>query len=461
MKNKKRLFSLGGLLGVLFLLITTGAFCIKGDSLTPPSQITLKIWRSADKSNTFDAAIKTYQAVYPHVKFEVKVFQKDEYEDALIASWAKGEGPDIFSVPNWRLGKFKQFIAAMPTGAVLRTAHEQKTTFGAKTVVEERTLVFPKASRLYDLYPEAVVNDVVDEDKIYGLPLSLDTLSLYYNRDILARAKIAVPPENWSDFITAVKAITVKDQDNNIVQPATAMGTVDNVPHFFDLVSVLMMQNGTVMTDDRNTTPLFNQEDPNQKGTFPGVKAVEFYRDFSNTNKEGYTWNNDQPDALEVFTQGNLAFYFGYHDELTEISQRAPDLKFSQAKLPQVNPGSPVDYANYSVETVYAKSPNIDQAWNFINFLTSAEQAKSFSESTGKIPALRSLLNEKKDDPEISLYVEQALTAKSWYHGYDPDKAKQAFADMIIGAQEQTSPLSAVVNLATEQVELTMEEKKL
>lgn len=457
-KKETRWRSFIGLSALCVGLVTLGANC-NSNQLAPPDPVTLEIWRPEDKKDVFNAAIEEYRKTYPHVKIEVRVFQDEEYEQALVDAWAKGEGPDIFSVQNWRLGKYKDFIAPMPESASLRTAHQEQKSFGKKTVVEDRAIVFPTAESLRNTYAAPVYTDVVFDDKIYGVPLSMDTLALYYNLDMLAQAQIAVPPATWTEFLDAVQKIVVLDDERKVVKTAAGIGTAENVPHNFDILSALMMQSGTQMTTDRGSVA-FSGSDPENPDRFPAIEALEFYRDFSNPGKKSYTWNAEQPNAKDLFTQGSLAFYFGHYEELQEIEQQAPDLNFSYARLPQVDTANAVNVANYPVEAVYVNSENVDQAWNFIRFLTSEEQAKAFAESTGRVPALLSLLDQRKTDPKVEVFVAQALTATQWYHGHNPDAARDAFTQMITSASDLTQDLASSINIAADQVKLTIEEAK-
>lgn len=436
------------------VMVFLGAGCFRSEELPAPDPVTLEVWRSQDSRDDFVQTIEAYQAVYPHVEITVRVFQDSEYEDELLAAWARGEGPDVFSIPNWRLGKYQEFIAPMPESAVLRTTQAEQGTFGTNIVVADRQVNFPSALRVEDEFPQAVVSDIIRDGQIRALPLSIDTLALYYNRDVLARANIAVPPSNWTEFRDAVQAITVLDDQREVVQPAVALGTAENVPHYFDLISVLMMQNGAEMVSDRGSVS-FGDEDPEVRDRFPAIEALDFYTAFSSPTFQTYTWDAQQPDALEVFTQGNMAFYFGYHREKDVIAQRAPELSFSETPLPQIDPANPTHYANYFVESVFVNSPNVEHAWNFLNFAASEDQARTWAENTGHIPARNVLLNEQQDNPEIDVFVQQALTAKSWYDGKDPDGALEAFSNMITAANERTEPFEDILRVAVNSIRLT------
>ncbi|MBI2410534.1 MAG: extracellular solute-binding protein [Candidatus Kerfeldbacteria bacterium] len=442
-------------LSLFFVVLSTvGAGCSK--DVTPPAGVKLLIWRSEDSEDDFADTIAAYIAQYPNVSITYKTLKKDEYEDALVSAWAKGEGPDIFSVPNMRLGKFKEFIAPMPQSVKITRPQTKKTLFGSKTVIDERTVTFIGASRLKDSYVDAVPKDVVFDDQVYGLPLSFDTLTLFYNYDLLARANIAVPPKTMQEFVNAVEAMVVLDKDRKVVQPAAALGTANNVPYFFDILGTIMMQTGATMATDRGQVT-FSLEDANKQ--LPGALALNFYTAFSNPAVKPYTWDDTKPDALESFTAGNLGFYIGYYHDLPVIEQRAPNLNFSFTTFPQTNPDNPVTIASYPVETVFINSPQKEHAWNFIHFAASEEQNRKFTETTGRISARRALISELQRDPILGSYVQQALTAKTWYHGFDPDAAIEAFAEMVDTANQRTMPMEDIVNIGAQKVQLTIEKQ--
>ena len=334
--------------------------------------------------NDFASAIDLYSATYPHVSFEYRVMDPETYESELLAAWSRGEGPDIFSVPNWRLGSFRQFISPMPTGELELRRTETRRSLGRQvTDVTTNTVIFPTANQLRDQFVEVVADDITSNNQVYGLPLSVDTLALYYNRDLLAQAGIATPPATWDEFVTAVQTMTTLNTARQVVQPAAGIGTADNVPYAFDLVSAIMMQNGAVMADD-NQNIRFAQE-VDGRAVPPGIEGVDFYTKFAKPQFATYTWDTTQADAREVFTQGELPMYFGYWEDQATLASRAPELPLSVTALPQIDPTITVNYARYTIETVHIGSDVATHAWNFLRYIaTNTEAAQAFADTTGR-----------------------------------------------------------------------------
>lgn len=149
---------------------------------------------------------------------------------------------------------------------------------------------------------------------------------------------------------------------------------------------------------------------------------------------------------------------FGYAYHLPQIKAQAPKLNFSVAKLPQIegNPSS-INFANYWVETVSNKSKNTDAAWDFVQFITKAEQAKLFLNQVKRPTALRSLINEQINDIDVGTFAEQVLTAKSWYKGADAEAAEKIIGEMIDSAVAGQDELNNIINLGARKVQQTIE----
>ena len=84
-------------------------------------------------------------------------------------------------------------------------------------------------------------------------------------------------------------------------------------------------------------------------------------------------WNNFMPNSLESFMAGKTAFFFGYSYHIPIIKAQAPKLNFEITQVPQI--GNPVNFANYWTETVSKKSKHVDEAWSFILFITTNQEA--------------------------------------------------------------------------------------
>lgn len=404
--------------------------------------ITLKYWRVYDDQDAFADTILAYQKVHPNISIDYRKLTYDEYEKALLTGLAEDKGPDIFSLHNdWMRAWQPRLLPLPPTLSIAyRTIQGTIKKEAVTTIKQEPTITIRQlANDFVDVVSGDVVLPTEQVDpraplipKIYGLPLSVDTLVLYYNRDVLNNVGIAQPAADWRTFQEQVKKITRLDQTGAIIQSAAALGTVDNVARASDIVSLLMLQNGTQMTGS-NGLASFNKYPPELAGRPlpPGAEALVFYTDFANPEKEVYSWNAKMPNSLEAFIAGQTAYYFGYAYDLPVIRRSNPKLHFGISGFPQIEGNKPVNFANYWVEAVSNKTKYPDEAWDFIEFITRAENASRYVSVTKKPTALRSLINGQLEDLDLSVFASQVPTAKSWYHGTSASAAESAFDDMI------------------------------
>lgn len=464
-----------GLILILILLPGFGLKCVDKETEEKMMPITLNYWRVWDGPDAFQGIIDSYRSLHPFVTINYKKLRYDEYEDALLEAYATDKEPDIFSIHNTWIQKYKDkgFIEAMPE--TITMAYPIVRGKLKKEVIPE--LKTTRSITLKDLrnnFLDVVYEDVVVENKVYGLPLSVDTLAMFYNRDLFNNAGIIDPPKYWNqEFQQTVKKLTKQNNKGQIIQSGIAMGGSDNIERSTDILSVIMMQNGTEMMDEKGIVKFHVVPAQFDDGKFfPGVDALRFYTDFANPAKEVYSWNKNLENATDLFAQNRLAIMFGYAYMLPEINSKAPKLNYGIAPLPQIE-GNPknVNFANYWVEVVskkilsdtenlklgsaYAKQ-KFDTAWNFIQFATEKSQADKYLAQTNKPPALRALIEEKIENQELGVFSEQLLTAKSWYKGHNAIAAENYMKEMIDAAVLGQTNLSSLVNVTAQKVQQTV-----
>ncbi len=429
--NKYKLFFFALILALPLL----GLGCKGGDKKAQQAgekPVTIKFWGVWDEQDYWNDIFKDYRRSHPNVSFEYRKFRIEEYGRALLEAWAEDRGPDIFMFHNTWTRQYQNKIAPLPPTITI-PVQRVKGSLKKEVYWEFQKKPTLTPTQVENLFAPVVAKDAVIGKQIYGLPIAIDTLALYYNEDILNAAGIISPPKTWVEFKEAVKKITKLTPDNQIIQSAAAMGRADNVDRAIDILSVLMMQNGAQMTDP-NGFPAFHRipkgGDPEYN---PGVEAVIFYTDFANPIKEVYTWNETFPSSVEAFARGQTAMMFGYSYHAPLIRALAPKMTFKISTFPQIDTlARQFNFANYWLEGVAVKSQNIDIAWDFIIFATTkAEEANKYLSKSNKVPALRSIIEEEIKKPDASPFVKQAPTARSWYHGYNASAAEKLLKDMV------------------------------
>lgn len=449
---------------ILVFVATAGLGCktlsreVK-DSMQP---VVLNYWRVWEGPDDFAELIGRYNAQHPYVNINYRKLTYEEYENALVDALAEDRGPDIFSIQNTWVKKYQTKIAPMPE-TITMVYPIEKGTIKKEVIPELRTTRSISAADVRNAFIDTVYQDVVisaeGKQFIYGLPLSVDTMVMFFNKDLLNNAGIAELPPYWNrDFQEAIKKLTRQDARGEILQAGVALGGGDSIERSVDILATLMMQNGAVMME--NNSVMFNQV-PNifrERGYNPGMEAVRFYTDFANPAKEVYSWNDDLENSLQQFINGRLAIFFGYAYNLPVIKAQAPRLNLGIQKFPQIEGASvEVNSANYWVETVSAKSRHKNEAWNFVQFMTTQpDNAKIFLERTKKPTALRTLIPGQLEDDDLKVFASQLLTAKSWYRGRDVISAERALHEMIEAVVMNPDNLVEAVNLSASRIQQTI-----
>lgn len=423
------------LLGVV-VFATSGFSCIQqplDQTLFKP--VTLNYWRVFDDSDSMSDIIAAYTAIHPNVQINYRKLRYEEYENELLQGFADDRGPDIFSVHAMWVDKYRSKLAPIPSAWQVGATYVTGSETNRKEVQKQYGIVGLTSVAIRKSFVDTVAKDVIrteeQQERVYGLPLGLDTLALFYNKEMLDNAGILEPPKDWQEFQDDVAKISVRnaDDDSQLDQSGAAIGAAENIRRSFDVVSTLMAQNGVGMSDGRG--PLFDQIPANAGGTSPTADSLIFYTDFAYPGKEGlYTWNEDMPDSFEAFQQSRTAMMFGYAYQAKQLREVAPRLQFGVVPMPQLDPKHPVTAANYWIEGVSKKASSIAYAWDFLQFAASEKNVKSYLANTGKPAALRSILPTQQTE-EMGAFASQALFAKNWYHGKSPAEAEAAFAEMI------------------------------
>lgn len=430
---KKISFLLSSFL-IISLLLITGLGCkgLSTDQQQAVRPVTLEYWTVYDDVDVLQKLINAYTAERPYLTVKLKQVRPDELYPRLLEALAEDKGPDIISIRNRSVYGLQNKLAPMPSSMRDATQFVKKSTLGEEIIVTPLVRPGLTVPQLEREYVRAVKNDVVIDNNIYGLPLSLDTMGIFYNKDLLDRAGVPEPPKNWDEFKDIVVKLTKRDKNDKILQAGTALGTGNNVPGFDDLLYMVFKQAGVDFVG-RDNRPLFNRIPANVGNgeNTPAMVALDFYTSFANPDQETYSWNKNMENALNSFSKGSVAFFFGYSYHYPAIKAMAPQLNMGVIPMLQLNPEEPVNVANYWVQAVTAKSKNIERAWALVDYLTHSAATKEYLDATNRPTALRTYIAGQREKTELAPFVSQVLNADSWYHGKDYDTATQALNSMV------------------------------
>lgn len=198
-------------------------------------------------------------------------------------------------------------------------------------------------------------------DELRGLPVRGHVQLLFYRKDLLEKAGVAVPT-TWDEVVTASKAIRDATGTAGIALPYGK----NNGQNLMIWYNLLWGHGGDVF--DASGAPAFNSD--------AGVKATEQYVGFLREHgivPEGSASFTEQ-DAVNSFKQGNSAMvpvWWWVRSQLIDATQSTVTAdQLGYAAMPMVAGSAPTSYANTWIYGVTAESANPEAAQEFLAFVT-------------------------------------------------------------------------------------------
>jgi len=344
---------------------------------TPTRQVTLTYWGLWEPSSTITETFTEFENQNPGVTVNYVQQSHLDYRDRLQAAIDRDDGPDLFRYHNSWIPMIKDELDTLPS-SIMNTEEYNQTFYSVAQ------------------------NDLNSESSYYGIPLMIEGLGLYYNKDIFQNAG-KNPPTTWEEVSSLASELTVVDENDTIQRSGIALGTTTNVDHWPDIIGLMLLQNGA---------------DPADPTTETALDAVAFYQLFSTGDNK--IWDNSLPNSTYAFAIEKVTMILAPSWRAHEISEINPNLNFAIAPVPQL-PNSKVSWASYWVEGVSAQSDDKELAWQLLKFLSDKETLRTFytAASTERLfgePFSRvDLADQLSGDPYTAAFVTDAPYAQSWW----------------------------------------------
>lgn len=401
-----------GAVGVVIVVVIAFFFFRKpGSSVGAP--VTLAVW-GTEPATAMRPLLESYGGIRPNVTATYREIEPAAYADTLVDALASGEGPDVFTVPSTDIGITKGKL--MPAPATLSPALVQTT------------------------FPKAVESDVIDGGQVWALPLSLDTLVLLYNRDLLDAAGVIAPPATWQEVADLAPRLSTVNAQGQVERSGIALGgTSVSVRETADIVSLLMLQNGT---------PLANQAHTSVTLGAPAEAALSFYAQFANPASSAYSWNDSLGSSFQRFADGKVALLVAYPDAAEAIRELNPFVDVRAARVPQASGGAPRSYGAYPTLAVSKQSQNASWGWDLVQAVTTDKAIMSaYAAETGRAAALSSVIGDQIAAASTTLVGTQALQARSWFQWDGAGVRREidgAVSDIVSGSSDAGGAASSL-----------------
>jgi len=380
-----------------FIILGLVVFSTYKSSTSVNSTVTISVWGTINQTS-FDGFI-TKLKQDKNQQFNLTYTQKDPktLDSALVEAIATGKAPDAVLFPQELIKRYLDKVY----------------------LVDYKTL---SQRAFQDSYIQEA-NIYLNTNGIFAIPFFVDPLVMYWNRDSFSSAGIANPPTTWSQFPELASKLSQSDANANVLKSAVSFGEFSNVNNAKAILSALLLQAGTPIVSSSNG--IFKSElasNPLRAVEIPAVSVLRFFTEYSNPQKADYSWNKSLPSSKQSFLSGNLATYFGFASEASDIANKNPNLNFDVAMLPQVvGSNTKTTFGEMYGFAFLKSSTNLTSAYNLISYLTSADAVPEFLQFVNGAPARRDLIAAGVSDPAQDIFYNSALIARGWI---DPNSSE-------------------------------------
>ncbi len=354
----------------------------------------LKLW-GAMPIEIVQPMISLVGETYQDLKIQYTEIPGDQMANQLTTAMATGTGPDMILIDDQHVLQYYPLVQSLDFAQYPESAYRSTYADAGSVFVLPWTIV--------------------------GFPVAIDPLVLYYNRDLLTAGYESEPAHTWLEILDHVKKFTQVDSSGRISFATIPIGTISNVRHGVDILSMLASQqlNPLVTYSLEKFTPTL-QGIPNsdQSQDTSIARPVEFMSAFVNPNSSSYTWNAGFSDSLTAFLGEQSLYYFGFGSEYNTIRTQNPNLNLGITIAPQID--TKIQIKKSTAGRVYALSITKTSnqklaAYNAIQIIAGNTAGSAIS-GTGLVPARLDLLGVTQSDPRIQTLYKSALITRSWWN---------------------------------------------
>ena len=390
--------------------------------------VDLSIWGTVETDiwNSWYSATPFYQNTDYRIAY--KYVPEGTFDSELVNALAEDRGPDIIFTFHDKILKNQGKIYPIPYTSF--TLRDFQSTF----IDAADALRIPKG--------------------ILGIPIVVDPLVLFYNKDIFSNFSLVRSPRLWEEMYGMARSMTLSEKSTgNIIQATIPLGSFSNVLHSKEIISTMIMQaGGKVVTDTDNFIHAAIGENFNLPYS-PGNAALLFFTEFSNPAKVFYTWNRSMPDSLTSFSAGDSAMFIGFASDYKKIKDKNPNLNFDVGALPQSTGSSrPMTFGRILAFAVPKGSPKALSAFGAIFEMMSAQAVLPLTSILNLPPARKDLLSQRPTDPFLDLFYDGAIKSVAWK---DPDLAgtNNIFKNMVDGVTSGRTRVEGAVIQAQKELQ--------
>lgn len=397
---------------LLAALVTVGLGNVVAAQETPAADLSGELtlwhgWTGAEADTLNNDLLPAWETAYPNVTIEALAVPFDQLKNKYSTEAATGGGPDLLIGPlDW--------VGELASGELIRPVDD---------LADDDFL---------SNYVPTTVDALRYEDQLYGIPESLETVALYYNKDLIATA-----PTTTAEL------------------EAMAAGVTDDGTYGFALLSNFyhpagyLFGYGAELFTDENTSALNSPETVSFLTWLQELKA-----------KPGIFMQNDDAAISSLFKEGKAGMVINGPWALGDYQTALGEEKVGVAPLPAISANGDAAAKPFLGVKHLMINNNVDDeqaqlAFEFAKWFTSPESEQLLVDNAGHLPAHTGV--DVSGDPTAQAFVTQAESASPLPTIPEMGQVWEPAGAMITAVLEGDSTPEEAAQQAQEQIDQSIE----
>jgi multiple sugar transport system substrate-binding protein len=303
---------------------------------------------SGDRQPAVEQMVSDFNASHPNIHVTYVVVE-DPVTKFLTAS-TSGQAPDVMIWDR--------------NGTAL---------YAPKGVLEPLDAYMAKDGVTADTFYAEALREMTYDGKVYGLPMTVDSRALFYNKTLFKEAGITNPPTNWDELEADAVKLTKWDGDKLKVSGFSLSDA--------GLFSMYLMQAGGKLLTDDGTKTAFNSDQ--------GLSVLNYWNKLINQDKVYQIgFESGLGEGTDAFVTGQVAMMYSGPWALSTYEKYGDKLDFGIVAAPAGPNGDTGSVMGGFGMIIPSASKNKEAAWEFIKWWNAdADNALKFAKLSWNIPA--------------------------------------------------------------------------
>ena len=332
---------------------TPAASASTPSSAAPAEKVTIEFFQMKDEgTDYYNDLIAEFEKQYPNI--HVEYTNVPDAETVIMTRMASDQVPDVF------------------------------THFALDPAFREQI----KAGYVMDITGDPALANVSDDilklsevdGKAYSVPVSLNMLGVYYNKDLFEQAGIRETPKTIDELYAACDTLKAAG-----IQPFVFPDKdVWTVRQFCDRASVTMLEDPQGLFQSIADGKAKATDSPELRKMAETIVKLRTYGQQDNLG-------TGQEQAIADFASGKAAMFFSGTFAYPEINKSNPDMNIEMFPYPSFG-GANTDRIGVNVDTAFcisATTKHPEEAKLFMDFCTTKENAQKFADYDGSPSAIK------------------------------------------------------------------------